>query len=210
MIKKNLKLLLITSAVILLPILAGLIMWDHLPDLIPIHWNISGEIDGWSSKPLAVLGMPLFLLALQWVAVLTTATDPKKHNHSGKILHFVFWIIPVLSIVLSTFTYSAAIGKTIPVGMLVSLLLGLLFVIIGNYLPKCQQNYTIGIRLPWTLHSEENWNKTHRLSGWIWVIGGIGVMIAGIFDFIWLTVSLFLMICLVPLIYSYILHRKGI
>ena len=80
MIKKNWKTLLITSVVILLPILVGLVLWNQLPDQIPSHWDASGEIDGWSSKPFTVFGMPLILLALQWLCVLGTNSDPKKEN----------------------------------------------------------------------------------------------------------------------------------
>ena len=77
MIKKNLKVLIITSIVILLPILAGLILWNQLPEQIPTHWNAAGEIDGWSSKPFAIFGLPAIMLAAQWLCVLGTAADPK-------------------------------------------------------------------------------------------------------------------------------------
>ncbi len=210
MIKKNLKVLIITSLVILLPILAGVILWDQLPARIPSHWNAVGEVDGWSSKTFAVFGMPLILLAFQWLCACATSADPKKKNHSDKILHLVFWIIPVLNIVLSVFTYAAALGKGVPVDVLMPILFGVLFIAIGNYLPKCQQNYTIGIKIPWTLNSEENWNRTHRLTGWVWVIGGLVVMVSGFFVGFWLFLAVTLVMVLVPFIYSYILHRKGV
>ena len=210
MIKKNLKMLIITSIVILLPILAGVILWDRLPARIPIHWNMAGEVDGWSSRPFAVFGMPLILLAAQWFAVFATATDPKNQNHSKKILHLVFWIIPLIGLVLAAVTYSSAMGKSVRVEALVSALVGLLFVAIGNYLPKCRQSYTIGIKLPWTLSSEENWNRTHRVAGWIWTVGGIGMMVAGFFGLLWLMLATTLTMVLIPFIYSYVLHRKGI
>ncbi len=210
MIKKNWKILLLTSIVILLPILAGLILWNQLPEQIPIHWNASGEIDGWSSKPFAVFGLPLFFVGIHWLAVFATFTDPKKQNHSDKILHLILWLIPVLSIVLSVFTYSVAMGRNIRVEVLIPMLIGLLFVAIGNYLPKCQQNYTIGIKIPWTLSSEENWNRTHRLAGWVMVIGGIVFMVAGFFGVFWLVLPAAVTIVLVPIVYSYILHKKGV
>ena len=210
MIKKNLRLLVITSIVILLPILAGVLLWDRLPDMIPSHWNMAGDVDGWSSKPFAVFGMPLILLGAQWLAVLATLADPKNQNHSKKILQLVFWIVPVMTLVLSALTYSAALGSRLRVEELVWGLVGLLFIAIGNYLPKCKQNYTIGIKIPWTLSSEENWNRTHRLAGWLWVVGGIGMMIAGFLGFFWLMIGVTLVMSLVPCIYSYILYSKGI
>ena len=96
MIKKNLKTLIVTSILIVLPVLAGIILWDRLPEQMPTHWNAAGDIDGWTNKPFTVFGLPLILLAGQWLCVLGTLADPKKENHPTKILHLVLWIIPVL------------------------------------------------------------------------------------------------------------------
>lgn len=210
MIKKNLKTLIITSVAILLPILAGIILWDKLPDQIPTHWNAQGEIDGWSSKTFAIFGLPLIMLAVQWLAVIVTCSDPKRRNHSEKILNFVFWIVPCLCILLSALMYSVAMGKEVPVESITPTLLGLLLIVLGNYMPKCKQNYTIGIKIPWTLNSEENWNKTHRLAGWLWVIGGIFITATSLFGAIWISLPAIVIMTLVPIIYSYILHQKGI
>jgi len=210
MIKKHLRLLIITSVIILLPVAAGLFVWEQLPAQMPIHWNAAGEIDGWSSKTFAVLFLPLIMLAAQWICMLATAADPKKQNHSDKIMQLILWIIPVLTVVLQLCMYAAALGKAVPVDAVVPMLMGLLFVIIGNYLPKCKQNYTIGIKIPWTLNSEENWNKTHRLAGWVWTAGGFAIMLSGFFGFIWLFLIAVAPMVLVPVIYSYSLHRKGV
>lgn len=208
--KKNWKILLITSIVILLPVFAGMILWNRLPERLPTHWNAEGQIDGWSGKAFAVLGMPLILLAVQWFAALVTLTDPKHRNHSRKILQLIFWIIPLLSIALGLVTYFAAFGKDLRVEALIPMLLGLVFVVIGNYMPKCRQNYTVGIKLPWTLNNEENWNRTHRVAGRVWVVGGVLIMPSGFIDLVWVTLAIALLMVLIPTVYSYILHRKGI
>ena len=209
MIKKNLKTLIITSIVILLPILAGIILWNQLPDPMPTHWSASGEIDGWSSKPFAVFGLPLILLAAQWLCMQGTAADPKKNNHPTKIVHLVLWIIPVLSVVLHTFTYLIALGYGVRMEVVMPVFIGLIFTIIGNYLPKCKQNYTIGIKIPWTLNNEENWNKTHRFAGWLWTVCGVSIMFTGFFGGVWVFFPIVLLMVLAPFAYSYILHRKG-
>ena len=210
MIKKNLKTLIITSVVILLPILAGVILWNQLPDPMPSHWNASGEIDGWSSKPFAIFGLPLIMLAAQWLCVLGTAADPKKNNHPEKILHLVLWIIPVLSVVMHTFVYLIALGYGVSMEVVMPVLIGAIFTIIGNYLPKCKQNYTIGIKIPWTLNNEENWNKTHRFAGFLWVVCGIAIMFTGFFGGFWVFLPITFLMVLAPIIYSYFLHRKGL
>ena len=210
MIKKNLKTLIITSIVLLLPILAGLLLWNRLPERMPTHWNAAGEVDGWSSKPFAVFGLPLILGAAQWLCVLATTTDPKRQNHSEKIYHLVFWIMPVLSIVLHAVTYLTVLGVGVRMEMVMPIFMGLLFVIIGNYLPKCKQNYTIGIKIPWTLNNEENWNKTHRFAGWLWTFCGVAIMFTGFFGGFWVFLPITLLMVLVPVFYSYSLHRKGL
>jgi len=210
MIRKNWKLLVITSVVILLPILAGLMLWNQLPQQMPSHWNAEGQVDGWSSKAFSVFGMPLILLAFQWLCVVATSADPKKENHPGKILQLVFWIIPVLSAVLHVAIYAAALNKQVRMEVVMPVLIGLLFVIIGNYLPKCKQNYTIGIKIPWTLSSEENWNRTHRFSGRLWVVCGLVIMLTGFFGGFWIFFAIVLLMAAAPFIYSYALHRKGI
>ena len=209
MIKKNLKVLIITSIVILLPILAGLILWNQLPEQIPTHWNAAGEIDGWSSKPFAVFGLPAIMLAAQWLCVLGTAADPKKEAHSQKVLHLVFWICPVISMLLFTLTYIAALGGQVRTEVIMPIFVGLVLAIVGNYLPKCKQNYTIGIKIPWTLNNEENWNKTHRFAGWLWTVCGIIIMLTGFFGGFWIFFIIVLLMVLAPILYSYILHRKG-
>ena len=210
MIKKHLKILIITSIVILLPIAAGLILWNQLPEQIPTHWNVAGEVDGWSSKSFAIFGLPCILLAAQWLCMLGTLSDPKRENHPDKILHLVLWIIPVISVLLFTLTYAVALGKEARVELILPVFIGLVFAIIGNYMPKCKQNYTIGIKIPWTLNSEENWNKTHRFAGRLWVICGLVIMLTGFFGGFWIFLGITLLMVLAPFIYSYLLHRKGV
>ena len=210
MIKKNLRILIITSVIILLPIAAGLILWNQLPESIPSHWNIKGEIDGYSSKAFMVFGLPLMMLGFQWLCVIATNSDPKKSNHPQKVLHLVFWLIPIITVGLSIAVYVAALGQTVRMEVIAPIILGLVFVIIGNYLPKCKQNYTIGIKIPWTLNSEENWNKTHRFSGILWVIGGILIMCTSLFGGFLLFFPIVIVMALVPFVYSFILYKKGV
>lgn len=215
MIKKHWKLLVITSIILVLPIVVGVILWNQLPEQIPTHWNAAGEVDRWSSKTFAVFVLPLIMLAAQWLCCLGTGADPKKANHPDKVVHLVLWIIPVLQLVLFAITYCVALGQPVQMDVVMPALIGLIFAIIGNYLPKCKQNYTIGIKLPWTLESEENWNKTHRMAGWLWLICGIVLMLSGILSVvwkfsIWVLLAVMPVMVLVPVGYSYSLHRKGV
>ena len=204
------KTLVITSLIILLPVVAGVILWDQLPEQIPTHWNAVGQIDDYSGKAFVVFGLPGILLGIQWLCALATLADPKKQNHSDKVLHLVLWFVPALTCLMSALTYAAALGKEVKMEMVMPVFVGLVLAIIGNYLPKCKQSYTIGIKLPWTLDSEENWNRTHRFAGRIWLIGGLVMMLTGFVGGFWIFFGVALVMVLAPVIYSFILHRKGI
>lgn len=210
MIRKYWKILLITSITILLPVLAGLILWNQLPAQMPTHWNAAGEIDGWSSKPFAVFGLPGIMLAAQWLCLLGSLADPKKQNHSKKMLQLVLWIIPILSVAMHMVTYAVALGKSVRMEVVMPVVVGLILAIVGNYMPKCKQNYTIGIKIPWTLNSEENWNRTHRLAGWVWSVGGIAIIFTGFIGGVWLFLPVVGVMILVPVLYSYVLYRRGV
>ena len=210
MFKENKKTLFITCAVILLPIIAGLLLWDRLPDRIPTHWGASGEVDGWSGKGFAVFAMPALMLGIQLLCFFATASDPKRGNIRRKFLSMVLWIIPVLSVMTSCISYAVALGAQIRVEQVIPGFIGLMFVIIGNYMPKFQQSYTMGIRLPWTLSSEENWNRTHRFGGKIWALGGIGVLFCTLMGWGMASIVILAVVVIVPTVYSYVLYRKGI
>ena len=210
MIKKNLKTMIITSIIILAPIVVGLLMWDKLPAEMATHFGENGEPNGWSSKPFAVIGMPLFLLAVHWFCAFFTSVDPKKQNISNKMMTLVLWICPVVSIFGCGSSYMYALDNSINTTSIGILLVGCVFLVVGNYMPKMKQSYTLGIKLPWTLNSEENWNRTHRFAGGIWMVAGAIVLIGGFMEQFWIIFVALVLAVAVPTVYSYLLFKKGI
>lgn len=208
MIKRNKGTLILTSIVTLIPMLIGLLLWNQLPDTIPTHWDINGEIDGWSSKAFAVFCFPGLLLAVHWLCVFASCADPKSKNYHPKMISLVLWICPVLGLVLNSLVYTAALGYQVNVEIIMPLLVGLMFIIIGNLLPKCRQSYTMGIKLPWTLNNEENWNKTHRFGGKVWVAGGVVLLSTAVWGNFWLLIVVMVVMVTLPTLYSYLLYRK--
>lgn len=212
-LKKNKWTLVVTSLIILLPVAVGLLLWDKLPEQVPFHWGINGEVDGWATKTQAVFLLPLFMLAMQWFCVLMTGLDPKAKNATeSKLMGLVLWIIPVLNLFLHVMVWLQALGREVNMAVVMPLFMGALFVIIGNYLPKCRQSYTVGIKLPWTLDDEENWNKTHRLAGKLWVAGGLLCMPCALLSGVWafiVMMSVLVVMCAVPTVYSYQLYKKN-
>ena len=215
--KKYKKMIIITTLVTLLPILLGIILWEKLPDSIATHWGADGQANGWSNKAFAVFGMPCILAAIHLFSVCVTLNDPKRKNIHKKPLALVFWIVPVVSLVTSGFTYMAALGSDIDIRLIVSIMMGILFIILGDYMPKLQQNYTVGIKLPWTLNSVENWDRTHRFGGKLFIAGGVLTAVSGILSPLlgetsWIVIVLTITIAcaVVPMGYSFWLFKKGV
>ena len=212
MLKKYRKTLIITTIIALLPMVAGLVLWDRLPDEIPMHFNAAGEVDGWANKVVGVFGMPAFFVAVQWLcAVASFKMDPKARNLNEKMMGLVLWFIPVLSVLMHVLVYCTALGVEMNVQIVIPLLMGLLFVVIGNWLPKCKQTYTLGIKLPWTLDDEDNWNRTHRFAGPLWVACGVVVMAGSLIGgaFLWVMLAALLVMVIAPMVYSYLLFLKA-
>ena len=210
---KHTKLNIILSCIILVaPMIFGMIVWNKLPESMPIHWGVHGEVNGWSSKPFAVFVLPLLILAIHGIGIFASRKDFRNKKQSPKVMRLVLWICPLLSLMANSLTYAVALGKEINVLFVVSLTMGALFVIIGNYLPKCQQNRMVGIRIIWTLKNEANWNATHRFAGKVWVIGGLLLMASSLLPYSilpWAMIALLVVFIGLPVLYSYRFHKKG-
>lgn len=208
--KNHKKLIALTTVITLLPIAAGLLLWDRLPAQIAIHFAADGTPDNWASKLTAVVWLPLLVTAIHLLCIAMTAIDPKHKNHDARQLTLMLWICPMVSALVSVLMLGNALGKvdTTSVPFFVTVFLGVLFVIVGNYMPKCRHNYTIGIKLPWTLHSEENWNYTHRVGGFSFSIGGVLVLFTSFIGTPWIVLGILIVMIAIPVIASAMYHCK--
>ena len=210
MLKQHKRLWFVTAALTLAPMLAGLILWNHLPETMATHWGADGVADGWSGRGFAVFGLPLILLAVHCLCLLITAIDNRNKNQSQKALAMAFWIMPVTSWFSCGTVYYTATGRGLELMGLVPAFMGVVFAIMGNYMPKVKQNRTLGIKIPWTLANEENWNKTHRYCGRIWVVGGLILIFSIFLPENWavsLMIPVLAVITLAPILYSWKLCR---
>ena len=208
---KNKKYWLVTSAITLVPILLGLLLWNKLPDRLPTHFGVDGAADGWSGKGFAVFGIPLMMLGFHIVIFFATRLDKQNRGHNEKVMNLVGLIFPVMSIVNSVIIYTHAMDLELNLSMLLFPMLGLLFIAVGNWLPKIKQNSTLGIKIKWTLYNEENWNRTHRFAGFVWVIGGVIFCLMGFVAekaLLFLLPLQIILLAVVPMVYSWNLARK--
>jgi len=188
----------------------GITLYDALPDLIPSQWGTSGEISSYMSKNGMVFYMPVFMVFCNLAVHAAFYVDPKKQNQSETLKKISAFIVPVISMIFIPLSFLAGLGVNINIVPIAMLIVGVSFMLIGNYMPKCRQNYTMGIRIPWTLHSEENWNRTHRMAGKLWTAGGIIIIVSTWFDMHLAIIPVMIVIVGIPLVYSYMLYRKGV
>jgi uncharacterized membrane protein len=212
--KTKINFVVLTSVICLLPIVLALAIYDELPQKMPMQWDFAGNPTWYAHKLVVVLALPLFFMALNIIVRLIFNCYGKKENISKVVRLIVEWLMPALSITIVPIMLYKSMGVNIPINIIVPVFVGALFVVLGNYLPKNRQNDIVGIRLPWTLDDCDNWNKTHRMAGILWIVCGI-IMI--VLAFLPLTITaktvLFLanvaLIVVVPVFYSYFFHSKN-
>lgn len=180
--KINKKRLLITVLVCLLPILLGAIVYPYLPKQMPIHYNINNEPDQYAAKEYALFGIPVFMALLQIMCVSIAGISQKKTNKRPKIMNIFEWMIPAMSVGIYIVMIEAQLGSTVYVGQSIGLLLGVLFILLGNYLPKMnyQDSYAMVHPIP---KDEKTFRRYTRIMGYGFVIGGIIAIIISIITF---------------------------
>lgn len=208
--KKLSKLTVITTILTLLPIILGAALYSRLPDTVVTHWGFNNEPNGWSPKWMACFGIPLIMAAINFVLSVVADKEETAVKTSNTAMNIARWTVPVLSMLLVPMMLFSALGVPFDVEKIASAIVSLLLIVIGNYLPKCRRNKYVGIRLPWTLKSDENWDKTHRLSGYVWMLGGLIMVIVTWIGRPQITLIVLLAIILIPTVYSFILHRRGV
>jgi len=189
--------------------------YPDLPEQVPTHWNIQGEVDDYSHKAVATLVMPLLPLAIYVLMTVVPKIDPKRQNYGkfGPSYEKIRTIIVTIMVGITVLPLLSALGYDIKVDLLVRIFIPLLFIALGNYMGKIKHNYFVGIKVPWTLASAEVWNKTHRLGGKLMVVGGIFAL-AGVFTpptagFVMVMTGIFAPL-IISTIYSYLLYAKTV
>ena len=164
------KSLIITGIVCLLPILLGVALWDTLPDEIAIHFNIYNEPDNYASKAVAVFLLPVMMFFLQIICCIINDINAKRHGERKKFEQATKWIIPAMSVVLQTITFGYSLGWGIDIRKTVAIIVGIIFLVIGNYLPKFDyiKNYDI---------DTEKARKINRFLGIEAVVMGVLILV---------------------------------
>ena len=207
--KKELPLIII----VLLPFIYLFIIWNTLPSQVPMHWNLQGDIDRYGNKQelfIIPFALPFFIYIIMLVI---PAIDPKGKLGSmgNKLDSLKLWLTTFMSLLACYIIYSAKERTLVNPAYFITAV-GVLYLILGNYMKTIKPNYFLGIKTPWALESELNWKKTHQLAGVLWFWGGLLIVILSLLLTPQLSHTMFYIVtailAIVPFIYSYLLYRK--
>lgn len=195
--------------IVLLPFIYLAYIWNDLPAEVPVHWNLNGEVDRYSTKSELVL-IPILLPMLIYIILLIAPSiDPKKKlKNMGNKFKSIKILLTLLMSVLALFLlyHAKNNGKASPYFILP--FIGALYIILGNYFKTIKTNYFIGIRTPWTLENDVVWKETHKMAGVLWFIGGITILVGSmVLDFrpsLILGLVISIIIVIVPVLFSYV------
>ncbi len=186
----------------------------QLPERVATHWGMNGQPDDWSSPAFAAFLMPGLMAFLSLLFAVLPSIDPLKKNYEfhGSVYFLLVNVIVAFTGVVHVIVLGAALGWPISISRAIPALIGVLFVFIGNLLPRIRPNWFMGIRTPWTLSSEQVWRKTHRVGGYAFTLAGLAFIVisflgrgpAGTRLMLWLVFP----IVLWPVLYSYLEWRK--
>ena len=208
-LKKDWYLLLLITVMFIVSI----VVYSDLPSKMPIHWNLQGQVDSYGNRFWGAFMMPLINIGVLLLMLVTPLIDPKKENYNkfGASYRVIRAILILFFAVLHFVILGFALGYNFDIGRIIVLVLGVLFLLLGNYLPRVRHNYFLGIKSPWTLANEKVWRKTQRLAGKLFVVSGIIMMLSIFFSdqlrFVLLIVCI-LGSTLASTIYSYFIYKE--
>lgn len=206
--KTHKKTVILTFIITLLPMIVGIVLWDRLPEMMATHWGMDNEPNGWMSKPMAVFGLPLICAALLALCVFATDKDKRSGNITAKAKTLVLWVIPLITWVCAAITYGYALEWEMNIGLIACVLIGVLFIVLGNQMPKQQSNRTFGIRTKLTLSDEDVWRASHRFGGWVFTIGGLVVIVTAFLSWWWMALVVLAIVAVLSLCYPRWYYNK--
>ena len=187
--------------------------YPRLPEVVTTHWNFRGEPNGTSSRLVAAGLLPLFLAVLPLIFRALPKIDPKGENYAK--FTDAYWLIANSVILFLAGVHVVvllnALGTPVDINLVIGLGVGLLLMVMGNYLGKVQPNWFMGVRTPWTLASEFVWRKTNRTAGWLFVLAGLIVAVAAFIPSLPTVTIMGVVIALaalIPVVQSYVLWKR--
>lgn len=198
--------------IILLPVAYLVYVWNTLPEIIPTHFGMDGKPNDWSHKTMYAWLIPGMCIGIYLLMTFIPYIDPKKKLEVMGSKYFMFKLFAVLFMcILSIFIVRSARAGSIGDLKMLFVILGAMFVFLGNYLQRVRPNYFIGFRTPWSLENEDNWRRVHLLGGRLYFVAGLATIVlsfmlenyAGLVFLILVSLA-----SVIPCVYSFVLYKK--
>lgn len=209
-LKKDWPILLILFA----SLVAAVLVYPRMPERVPTHWNLNGEVDDYSSRLFGTFFLPVLNIAMYVLFLVLPKLDPKRANYEkfGSSYQIIKYALIVFMSVVFAVTIAVSLGYQVNVGKVIPIGVSILFIIMGNIMGRVRHNYFVGFKFPWTLANEEVWKKTHQLGAKLMVLGGVIALLGSIFSegavsFIIMMAGIFIPV-LITTVYSYIIYQR--
>jgi uncharacterized membrane protein len=169
--------------IIALAFATSIVVYGHLPDPMPTHWNLHGEVDDYGSRFVGAFLLPLIMIGIALLIPVLPKIDPRGSNYQKFDTAYFTIMNATLTVMLliHLFALGAALGIGVSMNRMIPAAIGILFIVIGNVLPRVRSNWMVGIRNPWTLSSDRVWERTHRVGGYMMLALGVLLIICGPF-----------------------------
>ncbi|MDD4412145.1 MAG: SdpI family protein [Patescibacteria group bacterium] len=193
---------------------ASIIFYNSFPETVPVHWNLAGQADGWSGRTFGAFFIPCLTVGLYALFLFIPNIDPNKENFKifAKQYHYFKSGLLVFMAAMYLITGLNGMDIRVPIDFYMPFLIGVGIMLMGLTLSKVKQNYTFGIRLPWTLANANNWDRTHKFGGKMFFLGGLLLAISGFFKGTPTKIIMFaafILLMVTTCFYSYYIYLKG-
>ncbi|HEX4935760.1 MAG TPA: SdpI family protein [Gemmatimonadaceae bacterium] len=204
---------LVQPLLVALAFIASALAWGRLPGRVPMHWNLAGEVDRYGSRLSGAFMIPLMMLFIWGMMRVLPKIDPRRANYAKMegTYELVITMVLASTLVLHVVMLGAALGYPIAIDTVVPLVIGALFMVLGNVLPRAKPNWWFGVRTPWTLSNDRVWVRTHRVAGYTMLIAGLALVVLAFIPGDAMKLALLVGAGLaagVPVVYSYIAWRQ--
>lgn len=182
--------------------------WSASPERMPVHWNLAGQVDRYGGKVEALLLVPLIALVMYLVLLFIPRLDPGQANYAQ--FAGAYNVMRISILVFMAVLHVALVNQVQDPTLLIKLLMGGLFMMLGSVMGKLRPNWFAGIRTPWTLSSKASWTKTHRLGGWMFLVAGLLILLTSLVRnevAVPIMVGALFVATVVPIAYSYFVWR---
>ena len=188
----------------------NLFLYPKLPAMVPTHWNFEGLVDGYSTRLFATLLMPSILIIIYLLITFLPKFDPKskKFKNSENAYYYMKLAFVLFFAIINAVMMFASLGYAVRVNVVMPALIGFLFVVMGIWMPKIEQNYFVGFRTPWALENEDVWIKTQKVGGIAFIICGVCLLPIALWGSPWMLMTIIFGAVIIPFVYSYLEYKK--